>query len=395
MFNKRKKYATLAFSQKAPTAFILGTPTQLLCAVEAIQEFNISDYLIVAIISISSERGKTLLEMIQNFNLNYQQIVLTKELEEQIVIGKIEAKANKTFPRVMVGNYFSHPERYLASIYASDDSVLVYFDDGNSTISILNGVESYLDYEKPKQWYKRKEWSRDYKSYLDIRNNIRNQWDLSGLYDGHYIYTFFYLNKSSKFIIYPNKFTHLASTISTANSSPNGIYIIGTVGTIGMREYEYEGVIWHFLAKIRYLYPQEKIYYIPHPADNNSVIPHFCALLGISYFKPFIPIEYYFIKNSIQPKVVYGFNSTALAFLKNLFPETEITDISLIRKHFSQDRIGKMIPRYYKQIGIHIQPVYLPEKITPTYKKIKDFIRTLPLVNVLITKIKSSRFYEP
>ena len=64
-----KTYYNLAFSKGISTAFVVETPFQLLCAIEAINEFQIEHYLVVVPYFENSFRWSQLESMLKELNI--------------------------------------------------------------------------------------------------------------------------------------------------------------------------------------------------------------------------------------------------------------------------------------------------------------------------------------
>ena len=62
------------FSKHTPTAFIVVSPLQLLCAIEAESEFEIQDCVYVVVLRPNWPRNKQMLTMARSFKLNFVEV---------------------------------------------------------------------------------------------------------------------------------------------------------------------------------------------------------------------------------------------------------------------------------------------------------------------------------
>lgn len=380
MRKNKQRYYKLAFSKGTPTVFIIETPFQLLCAIEAIYEFKIEKYLIVVPYEENSYRWSQLNSMLLELGLPYKAIPITNNTHYELFSRTgvfANGSSEEKFKRIMTGGYYSHISRALCTIYAEKDSVCVYIDDGTATIAMLNGIETFIEYNKPRNWIDRKKWYKeDYKPYMDVVSRISQCWKKVGLNDYKFLYTIYANKKNNKFVLYQNKLAYFKDSLQYSYQKST-IWILGTVfsvfaGTLQIPEQEVEGILWGKLADLRKRYPKYEIIFIPHVDDKNINIKNFCEILGIRYERLPYCVEYYSYCEQKLPEILCGFGSTALSTFKIIFPEMNVINWRILRPGINSN-VSSMISKSFESLGIVNQYI----KITgiPYTIRFKRFIK--------------------
>lgn len=141
-----------------------------------------------------------------------------------------------------------------------------------------------------------------------------------------------------------------------------------------------EGTIWQKLSEVKQLYPDTKIWYIPHGRDENCNIPVFCSQLGIEYLRIDETLEYYVLKRGYHPLAIYGFFSTAILTLKRMFPNSEATTWNINKKdNNSFYKLNTQIGKYYSNNGIYLDRIpYVNKSVISTlFSNIKSMFLLL------------------
>lgn len=345
-----KSINSRAFAKGTPTLFVLDTPFQLLCAMEFMAEFAVEDYLIIAALTPNEMRNNQVLEMLREQRLKYQIEwvydywgMINKCLSQELVVDSQEG--NCKWSRVVIGNYNALDQWVTATKYADKNAVLIYTDDGSSSIVLLKRGKGH---------------NKEYESKFNYL------WKKLGIENGLYIYTIYGDIKTKKFNVHPNMLSHIATPISQ-NKEMQNVYIIGTnskpySNVMGVSLAEYEGILWQKLSEIKKTYPTEKIIYIPHGRDTDDVISNFCRILGVEYLRLTCAVEYYFIQNQICAKAIYGFGSTALLTLKMLMPKVKVVNWLLNNPQSEGFRSYYEIAKYYHQHSVIVVPINYPHQ---------------------------------
>ena len=329
-----------AFAEKTPSIFVISSPLQVICAIEAIKKYKIEAYKIILFL-VDDIRNSQVFELCDQCNLNYDIVKV-----EDIRLGKISLplkKRHSKYKRVFIGDPRSICQLYIAFENCSDGSVFVNMDDGDDNIFLLSGYSFTQD-----DTLHAKLFSYFYNTIVPFFRRIRLGVDFFTIYAD--IPTLKYKCQS-------NSFDFFSSTLKTGRKQ-EGVYFIGTNHNRFCEKENYsidkvKATLETFFRLLKNKYPSEVIYYIPHGRDTASFPISLCDKYGIEYIKPSKTVELMFIDQGIAPKVVYGFTSTALYTLKLLFPSSSIFNVVLNVNH-SNVFIKQIetVSDYYRQHGI-------------------------------------------
>ena len=159
--------------------------------------------------------------------------------------------------------------------------------------------------------------------------------------------------QSSEYQIINNPFKLLESKLGKIKEK-NGIYIIGTNSSIlDFKDYTYRDYIISLHKYIMCKYLVDEIYYCPHRRDRNlEDIIVLCKHLGIKIYDTKVSVEYDFIENNINPKLIIGFTSNALFTLHLLYPSTDIKTVMYNLKSEQADTETQIIRNRLNESGI-------------------------------------------
>lgn len=364
MNQKRLKYQSLAFSKHTPTAFVVESPFQLLCAWNAIAEFEIEDYRIALVLERNNIRNQQVFDMLQSRNMTYDVCYTDEYGIKDIIEGRL-SKRDVLYERVMIGEILDYTQLAVASLYASDDSVAIYMDDGAATIRVFTGhsfnqsklvatIKSLIK-RQPKN---------------SAQQGIYQYWSSIGLHDFGFFYTIYSDIPTRKYITYPNTFDKLCSLQKKSSTKEKAVLIIGAltddyIVTMNIALKEYEEILSSKLSELSQKHQDSRIIYIPHGKDNNTAIPKICEKLSIEYTRPNTTIELYALNAGMEITHIYGFNSTAHYTLK-LITGAQVSIWLLMKKLTSAWYSINEIASYYKKHGIIIDKIPYPK---PTCKQ--------------------------
>lgn len=378
-YSKYSYYKDLAFSKGTPTAFIVDSPLQILCAAEALKEFEIEDYVLIIGVEPSDVRAAQVLSMLRELRLKYKIIESDNiaEVYRDLFASKGIFQENEPvkYRRIIIGDYYALGQRALGTHFADEGSVVVYMDDGCATIAMLNGIMSNT--EEPTDWGMKEVWRRTtYKPYIDKKKRIDNIFKQKGIYDNDFLFSLFHYTQNRKVCIYPNKFSNIHALFDKPNGD-NAVYIVGPSimsRTNGLKSEIFEAIIWTKLVDVRKRYPNTEIVYIPHGCDTDENIPLFCKMLNIKYSRLSCAIEYHFLKQGIKPLAIYGFISSALWTLKMLFPDANVVNWVIDNHNSPGWRADVRITDYYAKHGGIITEI-IPYPNQTNWKQVKHFIK--------------------
>lgn len=375
-----KESTERAFAKGSDTAFLVMSPFQLLCALEAIETFDIKNfYLEFVFVKEYKHRNEQMIQMAKQMQIDYA-ISYTDDISIDSLYQQnatIPSKASYLYSRVFIGDYNSKHLHVEAFRLAQEGGCILYLDDGTSTICLLKGIFNNGDTNSWVEKYKAFKYKRGTnKLHRLIQEKMRKNG--VDLFDG--FYTMYDEVSNTKYHLYPNNFDRLRNTKQRIMSDNYLVCIIGTAiaefseSVLRENEEVLESIIWNKLSKIKRKYPTCKIIYVPHPRDNNSVVPNFCKILNIEYLKINESVESFLLKSPCRIKAIWGFGSTALGVLRKLFKDTEIVNISISKG--TTTKIYDVIYQYYSIIGIELEEVKLLDSEGET-NTLLNFIRNI------------------
>lgn len=287
--------------------FIIGSPFQGLCLLEAINHFNITEY---DILVLDTDEGNSTAQT--KALLNDKGVSFSTYKVHHAIFDLIPfvIKNHKRYNNIFIGNYYNPTDEAIAVFYGKQHYQLFFLDDGLQALSLFS--------EKPRNRYGgSKKWEYWFKLYFAI-----------GRLKGRKKPVFFTIFdvKSDKFVIIKNNFFLLKSQ---TESQMSGCYIIGTNSSIvSFRDYRYLDLMEALLKHLRRDYPNERIIYCPHRRDeNNEEINKWCSAHNVEWFNTRVSVEYDFIMDGINPHLVIGYTSNALYTLKLIFSESDIQTV--------------------------------------------------------------------
>lgn len=358
----------VVFTKGTPTAFIVCSPLQLLCAIEFDLEFEIRDKKYVIVTDPGCPRNSQLLAMAEEFHLDFEEVSID-ELNDVAMYNHTgffqDYEQCAKYGRVIVGEYFDYYMLRAVYKYAQKDAYVLYTDDGNSSIPLFLNKSDVLRsnlIRKEVTWYL---FKRNYK--FKKRQGVVNFLQNNGIICTDCFFTLYSDIKSSKYTVYPNTLNNVRRTIHK-NDNKRMVLILGSMfqrlyDLNHIKEDETEAIYWRKLVEVKEEYPNEKIVFVPHGRDTNTNIPKFCAMLDIEYRKIQEAVEWYIIRSGIQPIAVYGQGSTALGTLKMLYPEAKVVNWFINKEYDNPDYCTeKRISRYYKQHGIIEDRINFPRQ---------------------------------
>lgn len=322
------------------TLFIIKSPFQAMCALEAISDFNL-------------EGRYDMILMKDNHNKDMASAFLR---DKGIVVEEVDERPKtkqllsllssykKKYDTCFVGNYYSYNMYCLALYTLKRGGRIKYLDDGTATLSL------FLDKPFPR-WFLRNEFLRRLKLRLDyIMLDIKRQ--LYGITQS--LYTMYDVD-SNNWHIEKNQLTSLKSEIGRDQS---GIYIIGTRSSYHFNREDYIHLLDRSVEYALSLFPGQTVYYCPHRADDYH-FDDFFEGKGINIFHTKVSVEIDFISQQVNPAMIIGYGSTALLTMRKIYPKANITSVEIETKATSvyegYRRLAKRINEYYRSAGIEIK----------------------------------------
>lgn len=315
--------------EKNKALFLISSPLQLLFSQNAIKKFSIDESTYI-FFKDSSDRYKQMENIALRYGLHYRYENGSVSLKEQLlgIFRKHSSKYNYLF----IGNFFQSLELvYLP--YLKSNGKVVYLDDGNNSIAVLNG-----SYDNKKVKIKRRlinflYWSRNYSmnNFFTIYGDI----------------------PSKEFNVIQNVIEQ-----NTNQSLRKEIYIVGTniplyCRVLGISTEDFVIRTEKFITDLKENC-SEQIIYIPHGRDTSGIAPEICKKMGVIYLPLELNIEATMIINEILPTAIYGFGSTALYTLKHIYPKLPIYNVFYDSGSGCNYKEYVALNNYYTKTGINL-----------------------------------------
>lgn len=317
-------------SQFGSTLFLIGSPFQCLCMLEAIDHFDIVVYDVLILYNDLHSLDKIHI-LLSEKGIPYQKKKVAHLLYDVV---PFILRSHNYYDNIFIGNFYSEQSIALANIYGKFRAKIYYLDDGVQALSYFSS--------RP----------RKIKNTFKVRGVI-GFYRLIGVFKlirKPIFFTIFDV-KSDTYHIIRNTLSTLISKISAHSE---GIYIIGTNSSIlEFRDYNYIHYLKALYQYISFRYPNEKIYYCPHRRDTNlHEIYALCDTLNIEVFHTKVSVEIDFINEKVTPKYIFGFTSNALYTLKMLFPAAEIMTVMYHLTSYDADYETQIIRNEMLKSGI-------------------------------------------
>lgn len=302
-----------AFTQGTPSLFCISSPLQLLCAMNAITEYEIKEYDIIYICSSSDKRKEQVLFMLAFYNLKFVLFEYTSLNILNLIKGGDVAKLNlcTKYKRIFIGDPYSENIKAIAYAFAEFGAKVISLDDGNSTIDALLNRKLYKLSKK-----------------MLLHKVLNLKYLLKGIVLDKYYYTVYADSVDTKKKVYKNNLSYVMSNYSVT-APDSSVFFIGTIGDVFSAAINiplslYYEKLSNALKRLCDENPASDFYYIAHGRDNDMLTRRIVEEAGFVYMKLDEAVECYLLKHEIYPKLVVGFTSSALFNLKLLYKNTEI-----------------------------------------------------------------------
>lgn len=322
---------------KKKALFIVNTPFQCLCMLEAIHYYSIIDYDVLFKMD-GIEKNNTMVEGILNANhIPFIAIRFTHAYE----LYKHILKRKKRYDILFNGDYYGGglTAYYYSLIYAKPKATIIYFDDGLQTLHVFA--------KPPRQRLRNRTEKLMALQFEPLRV-------LKRIGKPHY-FTIFDV-ESRNFIVERNELKGLRSKLVEKPSE--GLFIIGTNVAAFKDKNDYIPLLDTLIQDLRNRYPEDIIWYCPHRRNlEDKELTDFLLNHHLKMYDTKVSVEFDFIEEGVSPKYVAGFGSTALYTLKLLFPKATVENIKIIRDE-SKKIITEAKEYQYHQIKVETIDYY-------------------------------------
>lgn len=317
--------------QDKDTAVIVRSPFQALCAIEAIKEFRINKY------SFYIYGNDKTARMTTSYVESLGYICQSVEEGNNTIDIIIKQRKHKKYEALIIGDYYSYIEFLIASLWSKRDAVIIYVDDGNSTLELL----------PPTNRRRRTGWGFTLRTVCDVAFcgliGIKNVKE--------FFFSIFNIEGYIPYEVVHNDFKSLS--INENERLKQGIYIIGTNTTALKWDTEqYLEKLKNIHAVLVKRYPDQRIYYCPHRNDRNDN-DYICKTAGFELFNTDVSVEVDFVNRNIYPMVIIGFGSTALLTVKMIFKDVKTVSIEFAGNDPMQ-KVYKPIEELYAMHGVNV-----------------------------------------
>lgn len=308
-------------------AFILNSPFQALCAIEAIKVYEVEESVFYILNDPNSR------EMIIKILDGSGEIRLVDHANSGTADAvKYLSGFKERFKRVFVGDYFSYVQYLIAVKFSRVSAQVIYLDDGNSTLEIA-----------PPICRKRYENRNQQIAFFLVEVFAKLKFIKKSFF------TLFNISESLNIPVIENKFATFNGASAVVKK---GVYIIGTnTSIINLKNASFD---FYFKEIVKYSherFPDDPILYCPHRRDKNDYT-ELLGNLGVDYFNTDISVEVDFCSKGIYPNLVIGFGSTALLTLKKIFPATISASIVFESVEEAINMSFREIESYYSTNGV-------------------------------------------
>ena len=332
------------FAKHTPSVFVAYTPFQVLCAVAAIRQLEINDYIFLARLPRGEVRNSQTIALLEKYNIKYKVPFMRTRFSLWYYTYMAFLRRKNHYTRLFIGDLRATLDYYVGYNYVSDGSPVVFLDDGNITINYLQDCIS-------------EPMDPSHRERLDIIAKRRN------MEVGHNYLTIYGDIESPKNHVCQLDLHYVVDDKNNSIRQAKDVYIVGTnvvrfCEPLEIPEEVYIEKLGDLMRSLQQQYPEDTIYFIPHGRETKDYGKQLCVKYGCIYHRPKMMIELELLNMPSPPKAIYGYTSTALHTLKKLFPAARVVNIlfqSPEENPFYQDYV--MCSEYYKKNGIELKKV--------------------------------------
>tara|TARA_Y100000588_G_scaffold136300_1_gene150019 strand:- start:670 stop:1680 length:1011 start_codon:yes stop_codon:yes gene_type:complete len=309
--------------------FLVTSPLQLLCAIEAKHEYQTTDNILI----LREEKA--------NNSITQTNLLLDKSEWDHIVylgrkskiweVKKLHHKLKSINPTLKFSSVFYadysawRTNVLMNNIYTENE---VMFDDGVGTIREFN------DKIQPRLIVSRKKASRDILLKLIGLNPPREIYPRTTFS----FFTFFKL-PPCEFPVRENNLTVMKRRLSTDTcfkpDAPIGFIGQGMVAEKGINLDYYASMLEQLITENK-----RQMVYFPHRTEAEFVKQRLSVIKGLTYHESDLPLELEISTKELKLSRVYGIASTASISLQKLYPFIPIIDLNVDTKHYMIEEFG-------------------------------------------------------
>jgi hypothetical protein len=287
---------------------IAQSPLQLMAVVQWITDYRPKSYDLVLIYDPRSvENLKQMMEVSTLFKLPQFEVIKNTGASSFFKYARfIKLAINRDYDCAVIGGYGSFHQALVANLNAA----IFLIDDGADAFGVLEKMKAMGP-----------NWGLRERGLKVLRFRVFGL--KSHIEDPHRIYFYSFLLDHSESIprVVNHRFESLKSVLvenSAKRKDNDRVFFIDTplvesgLVSVNVIELAYEKAI---------TMGSQKLVYIPHRSQHNSVSYHLASRLGLEIIVPEMPVELYFLINALAPSKIFGTATTSMFSLKLLFPD--------------------------------------------------------------------------
>lgn len=328
------------FEKHRSSVFVICSPFQALCTFATLRNLQIEDYEIIIMKGGIPARYEQLIAFVKRHSLHYEEI---KTSPKCILLSYIKAILRKRsgYERLFIGDFRQPLFLRIGLCYVRDGASLVYLDDGAATVALLK--DSYPISLKIRM--------------TDFLNMMYKK--MRGVDKEKNLYTIYDNIPNRKFNVKKNVLENVILE-KCENKVNSGIYIVGAVVELMSKIFamscaSFLEEMQEIIRSLKKDYPSERCYYIAHGRDDGTLTRPLCEKSDVAFIRPDMMVELYIAQLRECPKLIIGFNSSALYNIRQMMPQCKILNFlihsnetnSFIKEHES-------IAEYYRESGIEL-----------------------------------------
>lgn len=310
--------------------FLVTSPFQLICAIEAKNQFqSVRNILILRLEkTLISQQQMTLLLNPDDWDHIIYLGRRSKVWELRKLISNLKKiQPNLSFQRLFYADYSAWRTAVLLNNISVEQEIMI--DDGVGTI------REFVDKIHPEKHVSRNKKSRDLILRLCGLNSPRVIFPR----ENFSFFTFFTLN-DCRFPIVENQFYTLRKQLSTNTCfDANGkIGFIGQ-GMVAIKGIEID-VYCELLERLLMKHPKGIVYF-PHRTECEMVKTRLKNIPNLEYHNSSLPLELEIGTKQIKLSALYGIASTAAVTVERIYPDIPVWDVEVPIENYVIEEFGR------------------------------------------------------
>ncbi|HDY8071040.1 TPA: hypothetical protein RQK93_003275 [Vibrio vulnificus] len=321
--------------------FLVTSPLQLLCAIEAKHEYKTSSNILILRLEKSESSAQQMNLLLDQNDWDF--IIFLGRKSKVWEARKLHYKLKKINPSlhfqcIFYADYSAWRTNVLLSNISIEKEVM--FDDGIGT------VREFYEKIQPNSIISRNKPSRDLLLKIVGLNPPRKIYPR----ENFSFFTFFKLPQS-KHPVRVNSLSILQSRMDTKSRFRE----TGPIGFIGQGMVAEKGVnLEYYVSLLRTLIHENGVHmlYFPHRTEAEFVKNRLVQIEGLIYHNSKLPLELEISVEQITLSKIFGIASTASISLKQLYPTIPVIDLVIPVEHYQVREFGENFVNMAKKMDL-------------------------------------------